>query len=393
MPWKETTTMEQKVEFICEWRTQKYSITELCKAFNISRPTAYKLISRFEKEGLEGLKEQSKAPKKHPNSTQDEVVKNILELKEKHLLWGAKKIRRLLFNVCLEKNIPSVVTVHNILLKHGFVKPQKRCKRIEPVYPIFDPKECNEVWSADYKGKFLMGNKIYCHPLTIADSKSRFVFTAKGHYNETLKNAKAEFTKVFRIYGLPKQLHTDNGSPFGSVRAIQRFTQLSYWFIELGIMPVFSDPAHPEQNGRHERMHRDLKAACAKPSAQDLKAQQRRLNSFVKEYNQVRPHEALDQETPASVHQFSARPFPERIREYQYDSKFKIMKVTQNGAIRWKAYHWVFLTIALKGKYVGVEELGNGIWRIYYYGVFLGYFDDLNIRNKQTSIRLSQNLV
>jgi len=393
MPWKETTTMEQKVEFICEWRTQKHSITELCKAFNISRPTAYKLISRFEKDGIEGLKEQSKAPKKHPNSTKDEVVKNILQLKEKHKLWGAKKIRRLLFNVCSEKEIPSVVTVHNILLKHGFVKPQKRCKRVKPVFPIFDPKECNEVWSADYKGKFLMGNKIYCHPLTIADSKSRFVFTAKGHYNETLKNAKAEFTKVFRTYGIPKQMHTDNGSPFGSVRAVQRFTQLSYWFIELGIMPVFSDPAHPEQNGRHERMHRDLKAACAKPSAYDLKAQQRRLNHFVKEYNHVRPHESLNMETPASVHEFSTRPFPERIKEFEYDSKFKIMKVTQNGAIRWKSYHWIYLTSALKGKYIGVEELGNGIWRIYYYGVFLGYFDELNIRNKQTSIRLSQNLV
>lgn len=393
MPWKETTTMEQKVEFICEWRTGKYSITELCKTFNISRPTAYKFIARFEKDGIEGLKRQSTAPKKHPNSTKDEVVKNIIQLKEKHKLWGAKKIRRLLFNVCLEKDIPSIVTVHNILLKHGFVKPQKRCKRVKPVFPIFDPKECNEVWSADYKGKFLMGNKIYCHPLTIADSKSRFVFTAKGHYNETLKNAKAEFTKVFRTYGIPKQMHTDNGSPFGSVRAIQRFTQLSYWFIELGIMPVFSDPAHPEQNGRHERMHRDLKAACAKPSAQDLRSQQRRLNHFVKEYNHVRPHEALDMETPASVHKFSSRPFPEKIREFEYDSKFKIMKVAQNGAIRWKSYHWVYLTIGLKGKYVGVEELGNGIWRIYYYGVFLGYFDDLNIREKQTSIRLSQNLV
>nr|WP_169933966.1 integrase core domain-containing protein [Nonlabens sp. Ci31] len=385
--------MEQKVEFICEWRTQKYSITELCKAFKISRPTAYKLISRFEKDGIEGLKEHSKAPQIHPNRTKEDVLKNILKLKEKHKHWGAKKIRKLLFNVCIEDDIPSVVTVHNILSKNGFVIPQKRCKRVKPLFFIFDPQHCNEVWSADYKGKFLMGNKIYCHPLTIADSKSRFIFSAKGHYKETLKNAKADFTKVFRTYGIPKQIHTDNGSPFGSVRAIQRFTQLSYWFIELGIMPVFSDPGHPEQNGRHERMHRDLKADCAKPSAYDLKAQQRRLNHFVKEYNHIRPHEALDMETPASVHLFSTRPFTERIKLFDYNSKFKIMKVTQNGAVRWKSKHWVYLTIALKGKYVGVEELGNGIWSIYYYNVFLGYFDDMNIRNKQTSIRLSQNLV
>lgn len=393
MPWKETTTMEQKVEFICEWRTGKYTITELCKAFDISRPTAYKIISRFEKNGIEGLKEHSRTPQKHPNSTKDGIVKSILSLKEKHKLWGAKKIRRLLFNSYVQDDIPSVVTVHNILSKNGLVTPQKRLKRVRPVFPIFDPKVCNEVWSADYKGKFLMGNKIYCHPLTIADSKSRFLFSAKGHYHETLKLAKAEFTKVFRTYGIPRQIHTDNGSPFGSVRAIQRFTQLSYWFIDLGITPVFSDPAHPEQNGRHERMHRDLKAACAKPSAHDLKAQQRRLNHFVKEYNHVRPHEALGLETPASVHRFSTRPFPERIRKYDYDPNYKIMKVAQNGAVRWKTHHWVYLTAALKGKYVGVEEQGNGIWRVYYKDVFLGFFDDINIRNKQTSIRLSQNLV
>jgi transposase InsO family protein len=393
MPWKETTTMEQKIEFICEWRTGKYTITELCRNFEISRPTAYKLINRFEKEGFEGLKEQSKIPKTHPNTTKEIIVKGIIKIKEKHPRWGAKKIRILMFNDFTEKEIPSVVTVHNILRKHGLVCPQKRMRRVKPVYPIFDPKECNEVWSADYKGKFLMGNKIYCHPLTIADSKSRFLFTAKGHYKETLKAVKAEFTRVFRIYGIPKQIHTDNGSPFGSVRAIQRFTQLSYWFIELGILPVFSDPAHPEQNGRHERMHRDLKAACAKPSAYDLKAQQRRLNSFVKEYNHIRPHEALNMKTPAFVHDFSTRPFPEKIPNFDYNSTMKILKVTKSGAIRWKSYYWVYLTVALQGKYVGIEELGNGIWKVYYRNVFLGYFDENNLRNKETSTRLETNLV
>ncbi len=393
MPWKETTTMEQKVEFICEWRTQKYSITELCKAFNISRPTAYKLINRFQNEGLEGLVEQSRTPRVHPNKTSAAIEEKIIQIKEKYARWGAKKIRRLLFNECCKEDVPSVVTVHKILNQHGFVKPQKRLRRVKPVFPIFDPQECNEVWSADYKGKFLMGNKIYCHPLTIADSRSRFLFTAKGHYKENLKAVKTEFTKVFRQYGIPKQIHTDNGSPFGSVASIQRFTQLSYWFIELGIIPVFSDPAHPEQNGRHERMHRDLKASCAKPSAYDLKAQQRRLNHFVKEYNHVRPHEALGMETPASAHSFSTRPFPEKILDYDYDADMKVLKVTQNGAMRWRSYYWVYLTAALKGKHVGVLDMGNGIWRVFYRSVFLGYFDEKHLRDKQKSIRLSQNIV
>ncbi len=361
MPWKTTTTMEQKIEFICEWHSDKYTITELCRSFEISRPTAYKLISRFEQQGFEGLKKLSRAPTNHPNATKENIVESILNLKAEYKLWGAKKIRELLFKEFTKQEVPSVVTVHNILKKNGLVCPQKRMRRVKPTNPIFDPKSCNEVWSADYKGKFLMGNKIYCHPLIIADSKSRFLFTAKGHYKENLASAKAEFKKVFRIYGIPRQLHTDNRSPFCSVRAIQRFTQLSYWLIELGITPIFSDPGQPQQNGRHERMHRDLKAACAKPSAYDLKAQQRRLNHFVKQYNNIRPHEALDMKTPADMHDFSSRPFPEKIPDYQYDSKHKILKMTQSGAVRWKSYYWVYVSAALKGKYVAIEDIGNGI--------------------------------
>ncbi|MCH2231582.1 MAG: helix-turn-helix domain-containing protein [Crocinitomicaceae bacterium] len=221
--------MEQKIEFICEWKTRNYTITEVCRNFEISRPTAYKIIARFENEGYEGLKELSRKPRRvHPNATDEKMVSGILSLKEKHKLWGAKKIHKLLYDDFTNQEIRSVLTVHNILKKHGLVKSQKRLRRVKPIHPIFDPKKCNEVWSADYKGKFLMGNKIYCHPLTIADSKSRFVFTAKGHYKENFDAEKAEFKRVFRKYGIPKQIHTDNGSPFGSIKAIQRFTRLSY---------------------------------------------------------------------------------------------------------------------------------------------------------------------
>jgi transposase InsO family protein len=393
MPWKETTIMEEKVEFICEWNSGKYTITELCKGFEISRPTAYRLIQRYEKYGIEGLLERSKAPINHPNRTKEEVKKKILCLKKKHKEWGAKKLRILLFNDLPGNEVPSVVTIHNILSRNGLVCPQKRLRRVKPLYPIFDPKDCNEVWSADYKGKFLMGNKIYCHPLTIADSKSRFLFTAKAHYKENFKSVKTEFTRVFRKYGLPRQVHTDNGIPFGSVSAIQRFTRLSYWFIDLGILPVFSDPAHPEQNGRHERMHRDLKAACASPSAYDLRSQQRRLNSFVKEYNSIRPHEALGMETPAYVHEFSNRPFPEKISPYVYPAHMKTLNVIKNGAMRWKSYYWVYMSRALIGRQVGVEEIGEGVWKVFYRNVFLGYFNEKDIKSKHKSTRLSPILV
>lgn len=393
MPWKNTTTMDQKIEFICEWLTRKYTITELCKGFEISRPTAYKLIRRYQKHGIQGLREHSKTPINHPNRTKEYVEDNILNLKGKHPQWGAKKIQRLLFNACDKNDIPSVVTVHNILAKHGLVCPQKRYRKLKPTYPIFDPKECNEVWSADFKGKFKMGNKKYCHPLTIADSRSRFIFTAKALLQEDFKSTKKEFKRVFKQYGLPKQIHTDNGVPFGYVRAIQRFTRLSYWFIELGILPVFSDPAHPEQNGRHERMHRDLKAACTQPPSHDLKAQQRQLNKFVREYNYIRPHEALEMETPNEVHQYSNRRFPDRIKEYEYPHRMRVMKVTKSGAVRWKGYNWVYLSRGLIKKKVAAEEQGNGIWKVFYRDVFLGYFNENDIREKHSSTRLSSILV
>lgn len=393
MPWKETTTMEQKVEFISEWNTNQYSLTELCRSYGISRPTAYRLIKRYQEFGLPGLTEQSKAPINHPNRTRIEIEDSIINLRKRHKNWGAKKIRKLLEKEFTIEQIPSVTTVHNIMKRKGLVVPQKRVRRVKPVYPIFDPEQCNQVWSADYKGKFLMGNKKYCHPLTISDSKSRFLFAAKGHYKEQFKPVKAEFTKVFREYGMPEQIHTDNGSPFGSVAAIQRFTKLSYWFIDLGITPVFSDPSHPEQNGRHERMHRDLKAECARPAAYNLRAQQRKLNKFIREYNYIRPHESLDMETPGSVHEFSNRTFPEKIKSYDYPPELEPHYVTLNGAIRWKSFYWVYMARGLAGKHVGMEQISESIWKVYYRNVFLGYFDEKTNRLKNKSVRLSTNMV
>lgn len=393
MPWKDTTAMEHKLEFIHEWLSNRYTVTELCEAFGISRTTAHKYIRRFYKEGHLGLSEKSRAPLRHPNRTDPEVELRIIDLRKQHPRWGADKIWKLLQQDFAANLIPSTVTINNIMKRNGLILPRKRIKRIKPVYPIFDPKVCNETWSADYKGKFLMRNNKYCHPLTIADSKSRFVFTAKGHHHERFESAKREFTRVFMEYGLPQQIHTDNGAPFGSVKGIRRFTKLSYWFIELGITPVFSDPGHPEQNGRHERMHRDLKAACAKPPAYSMSAQQRKLNRFVKEYNEIRPHAALDLETPATVHEWSPRKYPRKIEPYDYESHLKPHYVTRNGALRWKSNYWVYLARGLRGKYVGLEELGEGIWRVYYRSVFLGYFDEAQIGKRKAMIKLSQTIV
>ena len=196
------------------------------------------------------------------------------------------------------ENIPSISTISLILKRNELVVKRKRHKRIEPQKPIFDPLRPNEVWSADFKGKFRLGNKIYCYPLTIADSYSRYVFAAKGLLSANTKNSKAVFIDIFKRYGLPEQIHTDNGAPFAHINSLGRLSKLSVWFMELGIKPVFSDPAHPEQNGRHERMHRELKGEATRPPGLNLQAQQRKLNAFLKEYNEIRPHEALCMKPP-----------------------------------------------------------------------------------------------
>jgi transposase InsO family protein len=393
MVWKETTTMEQKIEFINEWRSGNYSISELCRQFDISRPTAYKYIKRYEEVGLDGLNEKHRAPRTHPNKTPSNIEERVIVYRKKHPRWGGEKIWKLLHKDFKEGHIPSISTVNRILKRNGLITVKKRRRRVKPVYPIFDPQECNEVWSADFKGKFKMGNKRYCHPLTIADSYSRFVFSAKGLHGEKFKPTKLEFRRVFREFGLPSQIHTDNGKPFGAVQAIKRLTRLAVWFLELGIEPVYSDPAHPEQNGRHERMHQDLKGEATRPPGFNLRTQQRKLNHFVHEYNYERPHAALSLETPGSIHEYSARPYREKIEEWVYPSYCEVRRVCKNGALRWRSTKWVMVSTTLIDKYVGLEELGDGIWRIYFRQKMLGYFDEKTLRIIDELGRLKRNNV
>lgn len=212
----------------------------------------------------------------------------------------------------------------------------------------------------------------------MADSYSRYVFAAKGLYRTNEASSKPVFIELFRRYGLPGQLHTDNGAPFASMNALGRLSRLSVWFMELGIEPVFSDPAHPEQNGRHERMHRELKGEATRPPGYSLQRQQTLLNEFVREYNEVRPHEALGMRTPAAVHVLSPREYPERIQEWNYPAGFVTRYVTKNGCFRAGSAKWIFVSTALMGKWVGLEDLGNEIYRLYYRSFFLGYLDLAN---------------
>ena len=379
MSWEARTVMEQKEEFILLWQSRKYTVTNLCKMFSISRPTAYKYINRFSEFGYPGLLEQSKRPKNIPNKTPVYIEEKIIQLKEKYG-WGAKKLRTLLEAEFPGVKLPQESTVNAILKRNGLTRDRKLRHKTEARYPIFDPKEPNEVWSADFKGKFKMGNGKYCYPLTIADSYSRYVFSAKGMLNATRKNSEAEFKRVFKRYGLPQQIHTDNGQPFAHIRSLGRLSKLSVWFMELGIEPVFSDPGKPTQNGRHERMHRELKAEATRPAGKNLQAQQTKLNKFVKRYNDIRPHQALNNRTPQAVHRVSDRKYSDEISEWIYPKECIVRRVTNNGAVRIGRSNWLFMTSALAGKNIGFKEIGNRIYEVYFREFFLGYADMKELR-------------
>lgn len=378
MPFKSNSAMEQKHSFIRDYLMDEYTLSSLCKAYGISRQGGYNLIKRYEREGELGLLPISKRPNHSPSLTPQWMVDRILfwRRRKKKNRWGAKKIRSKLLEEYLAEVVPSVTTIHNILIREGDVKPRKRKRPVEAQYPIFDPEECNEMWSVDHKGKFYLGNGRRCSPLTVCDSYSRYLFLAKGQYREVFKDTQRELERVFREFGLPEYLHTDNGSAFASSQSPRGFGRLSYWLLDLGIVPVFSDPGSPSQNGRHERMHRDLKAECCSPARKDLRSQNRLMNEFKQEQNEVRPHEALGQRTPAAVHEFSLRVYPSKISAPEYGSEMMTRKVASNGVLRWKSHEYVTISRALAGKYIGVKPLPGRVYEIYYREECLGYFQE-----------------
>lgn len=366
----------QKQKFIDLYETQKFTKCELCRYFGISRPTGDAILKRYQEEGYDALSERSRRPLTYPNQT-PKAVEDALVQKRKQFTWGARKLLVLVQEDMPETPMPSETTVNHILHKHGLIPERRKPRRrVEIRKPKFEPDAPNEIWSADFKGKFRLGNGVYCNPLTIADSYSRYLFAINGLERADSESCKSIFDKTFRAYGLPEFLHTDNGSPFGNVQSLRRMTMLAVWLMELGITPVYSDPASPGQNGRHERMHRDLKREATRPPGNTFRSQQHSFNVFRDRYNNIRPHEALGMKRPAEVHIISEREYPRYIREWEYGSEVLMKMVTVNGAIRWKDRGFVMISTALGGKYIGMEEVETGLWALWYRHVPLGYFDE-----------------
>lgn len=379
MPWRSTSPMDQRVRFIADYQRRFFSLAELCSRFGVSRKTAYKWIERYEAEGASGLEDRSRRPHTCPHETPTRVVEALLEFRRRHPTWGAKKILRVLSQRLPDWKWPSRTTCSDLLLRHGLVTVKRR--RTHPGHPgrpMTPMDEPNAIWTADFKGQFKTRDRQYVYPLTIVDGYSRFLLACQGLRTIAVDFAKPVFKRLFEEHGLPRIIRTDNGVPFATT-ALGRLSELSVWWIRLGIYPELIEPSHPEQNGRHERMHRTLKAETTRPPCGNLNAQQIRFNRFRREYNDERPHEGLNQETPASVYVSSPRKLPAVLPPIEYPGHFEVRLVSRNSGIRWKS-HWVCVTQTLGGEYVGLEEVDDGLWDVYFGPIKLGRMDERRLR-------------
>lgn len=387
MPWSETSPMDQKTQFIADVLRERLAIAELCDSYGISRKTGYKWIDRYLKEGPGGLSDRSRRPVSSPNSTAPELVQYVIEARQRHPSWGAKKLLKILGDQHPRWPWPKRTAVCDLLKRHGLVAKQRRRRAIgHPGKPTTRATAPNDLWCADYKGQFKTGNGRYCFPLTVTDDFSRYLIGCQALLNTSVADAKPVFTRLFREFGLPKRIRTDNGVPFAT-NTLARLSRLSAWWVRLGVIPEFIEPGKPQQNGRHERMHRTLKAETTRPPRASYIAQQRRFNSFRTEFNEERPHEALDMQTPASLYDPSPREMPAHIPRLEYPDRFETRYVSANGGIRWN-HEWVNVSVCCAGENVGLEEIDDGVWNVYFGPLKLGRLHERHLRIEDAYGRL-----
>jgi transposase InsO family protein len=381
MPWSETTKMRERMRFVLDAEEEFFTMTELCQRYGISRVTGHKWLKRFRAGGLAGLSDLSRAPLHSPNRTAAAAVEALAQARSRHPSWGARKLIDWLLPRRPDLILPAPSTAGDILKRLGLIKPRRRRRHLSHwTGRLTEALSPNQVWTADFKGQFRTGDGRYCYPLTVADSFSRYLLACRSQLSVESTPTRKNFQRLFGEYGLPQVIRTDNGTPFAAPTAIRRLSRLSVWWIRLGIRPELIKPSHPEQNGRHERMHRTLKAETTRPPARDGRAQQRLFDSFRCEFNDERPHETLQGRTPSQLYSASPRPLPDRLPQPEYPGHFEVRKVSRNGGIRWKK-GWVNISHSLLEEYVGLEEVDDGVWSLYFGPMPLGRFheDDLTL--------------
>lgn len=392
MPWRKVTPMDQKIQFLSDYLKKRHTMSELCERYNISRNTGYGILNRYIKEGPAGLVPKSSRPRNSPTKTAPKIEQALIATRLRHPTWGAKKVLIAVARHYPEWELPHRSTVCDILGRNGMIR-RKRRRRINghPGKPHGNILAPNDVWCADFKGQFKTWDGEYCYPLTVTDAFSRYLFAAHGLLSTENFGAKMVFFRLFKEYGLPARIRTDNGVPFASV-GLARLSALSVWWIRLGIIPELIEPGHPQQNGRHERMHRTLKDETTKPPAKNLRGQQRKFDAFIDEYNNERPHEALDMDVPAACYVPSRRSMPNKLPPLEYPDRFEVRYVSENGGIRWNN-HWVNVSSACKGEYVGFEEFDDGIWNVYLGSVRIGRLYEKFMRIEDLYARLNRKKV
>jgi len=375
MPWKVQTPMSGRRQFVDEYVRRTVSMTALCACYGISRRIGYKWVTRFLAEGDRHLLDRSRRPLTSPWSVDPELAALLLEARQRHPTWGPRKILDYLTPRHPLAVWPAASTIGTLFKRHGLVRPRRRrSKPGHPGRPSTPMSAPNVVWTADFKGHFALRGGPRCHPLTIVDGFSRYLLACQALPHPSTVESRPVFHRLFQEYGLPSVIRSDNGAPFATT-ALHRLSPLSVWWMKLGIRPELIEPASPQQNGRHERMHRTLKAEATRPPAASLRAQQRRFNTFRTEFNTERPHAALGGATPASVYAPSPRPCPARIVAPEYPEHFTTRYVSTNGGMRFHT-QYVTLAPALIGEHVGLDEVADGIWAVYFYDYLLGHLNE-----------------
>jgi putative transposase len=373
VPWKETEPMEERIRFVL-MHLDGWPITDLCEAFGVSRKTGYKWLDRYDQLGLEGMQEVSRAPHRHPNAVAEEIETAIITLKQQRPKRGPKKLLELLQQQEPQQSWPVRSTIAAILKRHGLVRPRRRCRKSPPYeQPFAGLDRANAVWSADLKGWFPTGDGRRCDPLTITDNYSRYLIRCQVVRPTSFEGIQPVFVGAFHEYGLPEAIRTDNGSPFAST-TVGGLSRLSVWWLRLGILPERIKPGKPQQNGRHERMHRTLKDEAISPPKANWRKQQAAFDSFRQEFNHERPHEALNQHFPAEFYGYSPRSYPLILPEMTYPDNMQARWVKAQGDISWKGHH-VYLTDTLAGELVGLQQINEDLWDIYFGPIRLAQLD------------------
>ena len=373
MPWKECHVMDERLRFVARL-LEGEKMAPLCAEFGISRKTGYKIFDRYKDCGVTAFTDRSRRPYRQANRLPAPIEATIVRLKREYPGWGAPKIREKLRQQVTGLHLPAISTVHAVLDRHGLVH-RRRHRRPEPSPTALSrPTEPNALWCADYKGEFMLGNRRYCYPLTITDFASRYLLTCEALSTTQETFAFTAFDRTFREFGLPRAIRTDNGLPFAAPTALYRLSKLAVWWLRLGIQIERIQPGQPQQNGRHERMHRTLKAEATKPAAANVLQQQARFDAFVARYNDERPHQALGMKVPADVYARSPRLY-RGLEDLTYPFHDATFTVTHCGRI---CFHGrkINLSHVFAGQNVGVTEVGDHLWLVTFMHYDLGYFDD-----------------